>query len=159
MIDAETMIERLSRSLSPRARRRNAVALITGLAGALFVGGLWLTEPGPLPVRTRLAFGLLTAICLAWTAYGTWAVMRRTPLFARDRVIAGRIALAASIATTALTATVVAARGSTLEFALALTVGGATIVAAALVAVRAHAARAALLRRERELLERRDLDR
>ena len=159
MIDAETMIERLSRPLSPRARRRNAVALIAGLAGALFVGGLWITEPGPLPVRTRLAFGLLTAICLTWAAYGTWAVKRRAPLFALDRVIAGRLALAASTATTALTATVVAARGSTLEIALVLTVGVATITAAALVTVRAHADRAALLRRERELLERCERDR
>ncbi len=69
------------------------VALL-GLVGAGLISVLWATEPG-LPVRTRAALAVLVTVGLGWTTFGTWAVTRRTPLFARDRVIAAWLALGA----------------------------------------------------------------
>ncbi|MFG1682630.1 hypothetical protein ACGFNP_20860 [Nonomuraea sp. NPDC049269] len=148
-LSAEQMIERLSGALSPWRRLRGVAALVAGLAGAVFVVLLWATEPGPLPGRTQLAFAMFTLFCLAWAGYGSWAITRRAALFALDRVIAAWLALAASIATTALTMTLAAQRGSGLLPAVG--VGVVFIAVAAVLAVRAHAGRAALLRRKREL--------
>ncbi|AQZ62667.1 unnamed protein product [[Actinomadura] parvosata subsp. kistnae] len=148
-LSARELLERLEPSLRVRTRVRAVAALVAGLAGAVFVLGLWWSEPAPLPGRTRLAFGLLTAFCLAWACYGGWLVRRRVPLFATDRVIAAWIALAACASVTALIAFVAAQRGTVPVPALVV---GALFVGAALVlVVRAHRRRAALLRRLREL--------
>ncbi|WP_240197647.1 hypothetical protein [Nonomuraea lactucae] len=144
---AEEMIGRLTPVLSPRVRVRAVTALLSGLAGAAFVATLWASEPGPLPGRTRVAFGLFIVLGLAWACYGGWLITRRAPLFARDRVIAAWLAVAASGATTALMAAVAVQRGTGLGAALA---GGSGFVALALVlAVRARA-------RHRHLLRQRD---
>ncbi|MGW0805519.1 hypothetical protein [Nonomuraea sp. NPDC002799] len=143
----EEVLERLEPALAPGKRVRGVVALVAGTAGAVFVAALWSSEPGPLPDRTRLAFGLLLVFCLAWAGYGGWLLARRAPLFATDRVIAGWLALAASAATTALVATVAAQP-------MALVTGAAFVVLSLGLTVRAHARRAALLRRRRELMGR-----
>ncbi|MEU7745925.1 hypothetical protein [Nonomuraea sp. NPDC049158] len=138
-------LARLSGSLS-RARRIGAVvALVAGLAGLVFVGLLWATEPGELPGRTRVAFGGLMALCLVWSGYGGWALTRRVPMFALDRVVAAWIALAASVLTTAGLVAVVPRQG------VAAIVGAVLIGVSVVLAVRAHLRRAALLRRKREL--------
>ncbi|MCG5219989.1 hypothetical protein [Streptosporangium sp. KLBMP 9127] len=149
---AEEMLGRLSGALSPWRRIRGAVALLAGLAGAIFMVALWATEPGPLPDGTRLAFALLTTFCLAWVGYGCWAVLRRAPLYALDQVVAAWLALAASVLTTVVTVTVTALRGPGPVPALA---AGVVFVAVAVaLVVRAHVRRAALLRRKRDLEER-----
>ncbi|MFI7112244.1 hypothetical protein ACIBK9_38445 [Nonomuraea sp. NPDC050227] len=141
-LTADQIIERLEPSLSPWRRVRALTALLAGAAGTVFVCALWWTEPGPLPGRTHLAFAALTAFCLAWACYGGWLSTRRTPLFARDRVIAGWIALAAALLTTALVAAV--ATG-------ALALGLAFVAASAVLTGQAHARRARLLRLKRDL--------
>ncbi|NUR87394.1 MAG: hypothetical protein HOY71_25215, partial [Nonomuraea sp.] len=130
---ADELLERLEPALSPWRRVRALTALLTGISGTIFVSALWWTEPGPLPGRTHLAFAVLTAFCLAWACYGGWLSTRRTPLFATDRVIAGWIALAAALATTALLAAVAAG---------ALVLGLTFVAVAAVLTVRAHAGRA-----------------
>ncbi len=148
-LSPEEMLERLAPTLSPRARIRGVAALLAGLAGAVFVGVLWAGEPGPLPGRTHLAFTALTVFCLAWAGYGAWAITRRAPLFALDRVIAAWLATTASTVMTVVLAVAAVQRGTGLVASL---VTGAVLVVIALVlAVRAHAHRAALLRRKREL--------
>ncbi len=148
-MSAEEMIGRLEGALSPWRRAGGVVALIAGAAGTIFVVSLWATEPGPLPGHTRLAFALLTGFCLAWAGYGGWAITRRAPLFALDRVIAGWLAVAVSTVTTALIVAVAVGREVGV---LPAVVGGATFIAvSAVVTVRAHVVRAALLRRRREL--------
>ncbi|MFI9598213.1 hypothetical protein [Nonomuraea sp. NPDC052265] len=148
-LSAQDMIEHLAPVLSLRVRIRAVVALLAGVAGAVFVGALWWSEPGPLPGRTHLAFALFTVFCLAWATYGGWLLTRRVPLFATDRVIAAWIGLAASLATTALVTVVAVQRGT--GAGLALAVGGLFVAVALALAVRAHARRAALLRRMHEL--------
>lgn len=146
---APEVVAGLGGTLSRGARVRAVMTLVVGLAGALFIGALWWTEPGPLPVLTRVAFGLMTLFCLVWAGYGTWLLRSRVPLFATDRVVAAWIGLAASGLTGALLVGLAIQRGSG--------TWGVIVVAAVLVAiaivlvVRAHARRAALLRRERAL--------
>ncbi|MER6831260.1 hypothetical protein ABT352_35085 [Streptosporangium sp. NPDC000563] len=148
-MNPDDMIARLSGPLSLRRRIANVVALLGGLGGALFVGLLWATEPA-LPGRTHLAFGALVALGLAWAGYGAWALSRRTPLFALDRVIAAWLAVAATGLLTAGTATVAVAKGTWTGMA-GVTVAATLTVLAVAVLLRARADRAALLRRKREL--------
>ncbi len=149
-LSAQQMIEQLESVLSPKKRFRAVVALLAGLAGLAFVGTLWLTEPGPLPGHTNLAFGLFTVLCLAWACYGGWLLTRRVPLFAGEQVVAAWLALTASVATTALVATVAVQRdANTMQV---LVIGACAVVLALGLVVSAHTRRAALLRRKRELV-------
>jgi hypothetical protein len=56
------------------------------------IASLWLTETF-LPLRAQLAFGVMCLIGGSWSALAIWALSRRRPLFARDRVIAGGMAV------------------------------------------------------------------
>ncbi|MEV0824892.1 hypothetical protein [Nonomuraea rubra] len=149
-LSARELVERLEPSLGIGRRVRAVAALVAGVAGALFVVALWWSEPGPLPGRTQVAFGLFTAFCLVWACYGGWLVRRRVPLFATDRVIAAWIGLAASGATTVLAVVAAVQRGAAVPWPV-LAVGGLFVAAALVLVVRAHTRRAALLRRLREL--------
>ncbi|MCP9949504.1 hypothetical protein [Actinomadura madurae] len=148
---AEEMLERLTPMLSHGRRLRGVAALLSGLAGTVFVTVLWATEPGPLPDRTRLSFALLILVCLAWTGHGIWSATRRAPLFALDRVIGAWLGLAAALLTTTVTVTLAAVRDRGLVLALA--VNAVLVTAAVLVAVRAHRRRSTLLRRKAELTD------
>ncbi|MEO3793385.1 hypothetical protein ABGB14_24500 [Nonomuraea sp. B10E15] len=148
-LSAEELIERLESPLSPWRRVRAVAALLAGLAGVVFVTALWWSEPGQVPGRTHLAFAVLAVFCLAWAGYGTWLLTRRVPLFATDRVIAAWIALSASLVTTAGLAGIATQRDAGPGTALAT--GGALVAVSLVLVVRAHARRAALLRRKREL--------
>lgn len=143
------VIAGLGGTLSKGARVRAVAALVVGVAGAVFVGALWWTEPGSLPVLTQLAFGLLTVVCLAWAAYGSWLLRSRVPLFATDRVVAAWIGLTASVLVGGLLIGTVAQRG-TGTWGVVAAVAVLVVVSTVLV-VRAHARRAALLRRARAL--------
>ena len=95
--------EVLARLDAPLSLRRRVGYLAVGLAGATgsaLIGLLWATEPG-LPARTQVAFAGLVAIGLCWAAFGGWAVTRRAPLFAGDRVVAGWLGVGAWLAFTA----------------------------------------------------------
>lgn len=148
-LSAQEMIERLESSLSRGRRVRAVAALLAGLSGAVFVAALWGTEPGPLPGGTHMAFALLAGFCLAWACYGGWVLTRRVPLFATERVVAAWIAVAASVTTTGLVTGIAVVRGAGVVPALAVGVvfAGVSLV----LAWRAHARRAALLRSKRAL--------
>lgn len=90
----EDVLGRLDARLSPVRRIAYVVAALTGFVGSALIALLWATEPA-LPTRTGVAFAVLIAIGLSWTVVGLWAITRRTPLYARDRVVAGMLALAA----------------------------------------------------------------
>jgi hypothetical protein len=71
---------------------------IAGFTGAALIASLWATEPGSLPTRTQWAFAGLIFVGLAWAVLAAWTSWKR-PLFADDRVIAGRLAVVFTAAT------------------------------------------------------------
>jgi hypothetical protein len=93
----EEVLARLDAPLSLRRRVGYLAVAFTGLTASALIGLLWLTEPR-LPARTNVAFAVLVTIGLCWAAFGGWAVTRRTPLFARDRVVAGWLGVGAWLA-------------------------------------------------------------
>lgn len=144
----EEVLARLDAPLSLRRRVVYLILALAGLTGSAVIGLLWATEPG-LPPRTKAAFAVLVTIGLCWAVFGGWAVTRRTPLFARDRVVAGWLGVGAWVAFTAgaLIITVVRHRFEPSLLGLVLTLG----VLAAVNLRAAHRARAALTRRKAEL--------
>jgi hypothetical protein len=78
--------------LSVKSRVGYVALLLAATGMSVVIVSLWLTEP-VLPARTQLAFALMTAIGLSWVALASWVLSARRPLFARDRVIAGRMAV------------------------------------------------------------------
>jgi len=86
-------IERLARTeLSLGARLAHVLLALVASALTIVVASLWLTEPS-LPLRTSVAFALMTVIGLSWTAYSVWVLTARRVMFARQRVVAGRVAV------------------------------------------------------------------
>ncbi|CAN3979320.1 transmembrane transport protein [Kitasatospora purpeofusca] len=139
----------LAAEVSLAARVRNLAVGLAGGGAAALVAVLWATEPQPLPVRTRLAFAGLIAVGLAWAAFASWTLTRKRPLYARDRVLAGRIALAAASATAGAGTVLAVLRGTPVEVLVTAVTGLALVVAAGLALRRARV-------RHRELLRLRD---
>jgi hypothetical protein len=88
-----------------RVPRALLAAGIAGLAGATVIATLWATEPERLPTRTAAAFAGLIVIGLAWAGLAAWTLVKR-PLFATERVIAGRLAVVFTTTSTLVTAMV-----------------------------------------------------
>jgi len=93
----DEVLARLDAPLSLRRRVGYVILAFAGLTGSALISLLWATEPG-LPLRTKVAFAILIANGMGWTAFGGWVVTRRTPLFARDRVVAGWLGVGAWLA-------------------------------------------------------------
>jgi len=143
----EDLLGRLDARLSFRRRIAYAAIAFAGLTGSALIGVLWATEPH-LPARTQVAFGVLVTIGAAWALFGAWAITRRTPLFARDRVVAGWLGLAAwTVFAVGAVVVAPAVPGWLIVIVCALGATAATNLALAL------RARAALLRRRAELAE------
>ncbi|MFJ6631887.1 transmembrane transport protein [Streptomyces sp. NPDC091376] len=143
----------LAAEVSLRARMRHVAVGLAGGCGAALIAVLWATEPHSLPARTQAAFAALIALGLAWAAFAAWVLSRRRPLFARDRVLGARLALAATSVTGAAGTALAVIRGTTAE---ALTTGlgsGVLVAAAGLLLVRAQARRRELLRLRNSLRE------
>ncbi|MFB8777945.1 transmembrane transport protein [Streptomyces broussonetiae] len=145
----EQLERALATEVSLRSRLRHVAVGLAGGCGAAVIAVLWATEPDALPTRTQAAFAGLIAIGLGWAVFAGWVLTRRRPLFARDRVVSARIALAATVVTALAAVALAGARGSTADLA-ATAAGGAVFTATAMLAlVRAR-------RRRRELLHLRD---
>lgn len=146
----EELEHALAAEVSLRSRMRHVAVGLAGGCGSALVAVLWATEPQPLPARTQAAFGALIAVGLAWGAFAGWALSRRRPLFARDRVLGARLALVVTTATSVAGVTLAAVRGTAagaLGFSLA---GAALVTTAGLLLARAQS-------RHRELLRLRDV--
>ncbi|MFB9683707.1 hypothetical protein [Amycolatopsis plumensis] len=144
----EEVIARLDAPLSLRRRVGYVGLALAGLTGSGLIVLLWATEPG-LPPRTKVAFAVLVAIGLAWAAFGGWAVTRRAPLFARDRVVAGWLGLAAWLlfTTGAVVITTLRHRVEPTLLLAVVVLGGVAVVHLRTV----RRSRAALLKRKDEL--------
>jgi hypothetical protein len=147
-MNADDVISRLAGRLSLGRRIATVVALVGGLGVSAVVGLLWATEAG-LPARTHLAFAGLVLGGLVWAGYAGWVLTRRTPLFARDRVIAAWIGVVACCVVAVPVAAVTVRRTDAAPVALAPVVALLALAAANLWRARRH--RAALLRRKRRL--------
>ncbi|MEO8482763.1 MAG: hypothetical protein ABI634_11170 [Acidobacteriota bacterium] len=89
-------IQRMAADELATPRLRYVVLLVVSATMSVLLGSLWLTEPG-LPLRTRIAFGVMVAIALSWTGFAVWVLKARRVLFGLDRVIAARMALVFSL--------------------------------------------------------------
>jgi hypothetical protein len=137
--------------LSVPSRLGHVALLLAALGMTVLVVSLWLTEPA-LPLRTHVAFGVMTAIGLSWGTFAIWVLTSRRVLFARQRIVAGRMAVTFAAAFTTGALATAAATGAAAAFAAGGT--GVVMVAAAVVILRrAHRASARLMAR-RDALER-----
>lgn len=147
-MNADDLIDRLAGELSLARRVLNVLVLLGGLGAAVVVGLLWATEPG-LPRGTQAAFAVMVLVGLGWAGYGGWAVTRRTPLFALDRLIAAGLAVVATAVVGGTVITVELADGSVEPVAVGTFAG---LLALAVVNLwRASRHRSGLLRRKLEL--------
>jgi hypothetical protein len=137
------------RELSTRARLGYLFLLMMTLTAAGLIGTLWITESAALPLRTHVAFGLLTMINLSWSALFGWVLTRRKVLYAMHRVIAGWMALAFSALFLLLGLMIAVVRTDATASALIGLVGTGQLVVAIILLRRAR-------RRRHELLARRD---
>jgi hypothetical protein len=128
----------------------HVLAGLGGLAGALLIGMLWVTEPGELPLRTQIAFAALILTGVAWVVVATVA-LAHGPLFAIDRVVAAWLAVIFSALMTVGIGVIALTRDSVTGVVAASGLGLILLVAAGATLVRARSYRAALLVRMREL--------
>ena len=137
--------------LSPAARYGHVALLLAAAGMSVLVAALLLTEQA-LPLRTQLAFGAMLAVGLAWVGYAGWVLKQRQPLFARHRVVAGRMAVGfnAAFFTVAMTACAMSGAPTARNAALA---GAVMLVLAVFALVRANSAAARLIA-QRQRLER-----
>jgi hypothetical protein len=143
--------EMVRRELSTPKRLGYLLLLMLTLTAACLIGTLWITEPAPLPLRTNVAFALLTLINLAWSGLFGWVVTRRKILFAQHRVIAGWMALAFCALFLIVGMVVAAIRTNTTALAFVGLVGTGQLLLAILVLKRARYRRRKLLARRDEL--------
>ena len=86
-------IQRMLRAeFSTKARTAYVVWLLCTATFAAALLSLWLTEP-VLALRTHIAFAILVAVNLSWAGFCSWALTRKKVLYARQGVIAGRLAV------------------------------------------------------------------
>lgn len=145
-LSAEAVLARLSLG----GRVRYAAVGLAGLTVALLVGALWATEPS-LPLRTHVAFGGIVLAGLGWAWFAGWVLTRRAPLFARDRVVAGVLALTFSGATAVGLVLVAATRGGTAAVLTASGTGLVLVAASSAVLASGRRRHADLLHRKAEL--------
>lgn len=150
--DQATMLAQLlDTQLSVRSRLGYVALLLAALAMTTIVGALWATEDA-LPGRTQAAFALMTGIGLSWVTFSVWVLRHRRPLFANDRIVAGRMAVAFTLLFVVGALAVGFSAGGAAPFAAA-GVGLAMFGAAIGLLIRARRAFARLTMR-REALER-----
>ena len=139
----------LDAELSLKARVAHVALLLVALIATAGLLSLWLTEPA-LPARTHAAFALLVAINVSWTLYALRVLTHRRVLFARHRIIAGRMAVTFTSVFLAGAVAVGVTTGAAAAF-LAAGLGVGMLVAAVAVLARAHRAHARLTARRLEL--------
>jgi hypothetical protein len=148
--DSLMSIHELVKGEASMKRRMGYVALLLAAAAmTTVIVALWATEPA-LPLRTHIAFGAMSVIGLSWIALAGWVLTTRRVLFARDRLIAGRMAVAFTSVFVLGALAMLIATGSAAA-AGALGTGVAMVLVAAAVLRQAHRRFAALSARRVEL--------
>jgi nitrate reductase gamma subunit len=90
---AAAALERMTDAeLSVPSRLGHVALLLSALTMTGVVGTLWATEPA-LPLRVHIAFAVIVAIGVSWVAFAIWVLTHRRILFARHRIVSGRMAV------------------------------------------------------------------
>jgi hypothetical protein len=145
----EQVQDMVRRELSAPTRIGYLLMFLITMTAAGLIGTLWLTEPGPLPLRTHMAFAALVAINVAWSVLFGWVLTKRKVLLALHRVIAGWMALLFCGVFLVVGLTIAVIKMNTTALIAIGLVGSVQVVAAVVMLVRAR-------RRRRQLLERRN---
>jgi hypothetical protein len=117
-LDEQQVLQLVDAELSPRARLRTTALLVFALATTAIAIALSVTEPSLL-VRTRIAFGLVSAAGLAWSVHlGHTLLHRRTP-YVLHRIASATLAI--GVGTVFLLAALLLAWLDPTQRALALT--------------------------------------
>ncbi|MEO8000723.1 MAG: hypothetical protein ABI644_02520 [Arenimonas sp.] len=132
-------------ALSKRARFAHIALLLVALAMSTVIGALIATEAA-LPIRTQFAFFTMLAISLCWTVYAVWVLRNRWTLLANHRIVAGRMAVAFSMAFM-LFAFFAAIFSGAMAAWLAAGTGMVFVSVAVVILLRAHRLRANMLER------------
>jgi hypothetical protein len=148
-LSADAVRQLVETELSLRSRLRYVALLLGALTMTAVIGSLWLTEP-VLPMRTRVAFGVMTGIGLSWAAFGVWVLTHRRPLLAPHGIVAGRMAVTFTAAFV-LGSLLVGWQTGTRAPHAAAAFGGLMLVVAVVVLRRAHREFARLTERRRML--------
>ena len=127
--------ERAGAVLSLKVRVGYVALLLVSVAMTVIIASLWLTESA-LPPHTHLAFGAMCVIGASWSLLSLWALRARRPLFARDRLIAGRLAVTFTSVFAAAGVAAVTISGSAASYVV-LTTGVVMLVVAIRVLVTA----------------------
>lgn len=107
-------------ALSWQQRARYVALLLLSMGIGMVLIALLATEPD-LPSHTFAAFAGMALIAAGWAALATWVLTRRRPLYGRDRVVAGRMAVGFSgLFTAAACVVAVIGGGSAALVAIAL---------------------------------------
>ena len=141
----------LDKELSRPSRIGYVTLLLASLTMTVVVASLWLTEP-VLPTRAGVAFAVMTAIGLSWTAFAGWVLTTRRVLLGRDSVVAGRMAVTFTTTFVVGALTLGSMSGGHAPYAAA-TMGLGLLAGAIALLVRAHR-RVTRLSARREALER-----
>jgi hypothetical protein len=141
----------LDKELSRPSRIGYVTLLLASLTMTVVVASLWLTEP-VLPTRAGVAFAVMTAIGLSWTAFAGWVLTTRRVLLGRDSVVAGRMAVTFTTTFVVGALTLGYLSGGNAPYAAA-TMGLGLLAGAIALLVRAHR-RVTRLSARREALER-----
>ena len=139
----------VDRELSGPSRIGYVALLFASLTMTIVIASLWLTE-AVLPARTRVAFAVTTVIGLSWTAFAGWVLTTRRPLFGRDSVVAGRMAVSFTTTFVIGALTLGYLRGGTAPYAAAA-MGLGLLAGAIALLVRARRRVARLTTRREEL--------
>jgi hypothetical protein len=132
--EAAMLLARAQVSFRSRIGHLALFLVATGMSAALVA--LLVTEEG-LPTRSMAGLAVLLAINASWAAYAAWVLAARRTLLFNHRVVAGGIAVAATMVFTLGAAAIGAATGAAAAW-LAAGLGIALVAAAIALLARAR---------------------
>ena len=125
--------------------------LVFSLSAGILLLTLWLTEPEPLPTRTKIGFLFCLAAAFSWAAFAGWTLSNRRRMFARQKVVASALALVFTSLFLVGGVTISLMRGRGDQAALLGVTGGTMVACAALLHAQARTIRRLLLEQKERL--------
>ena len=82
----EAIIDLVKGELSSRRRWLYRLFLVAAASMLAAMVSLWLTEPGPLPLRLHISFAAMCSIATGWVCVLGWVLLRKQCPTALDRI-------------------------------------------------------------------------